>query len=132
MSVGLALKIWLLAGLLFLAGPSWASGPSECEKVIYVDFRPHLIYRGKPVHLPKRELRLAQFLMNHPTRVFSYEELYAVVFSKESVTAHGKDYEESQILPLVVSISKNLGEDRIFFWGWRDKTSKYNYGVYWE
>jgi two-component system phosphate regulon response regulator PhoB len=72
-----------MRALLRRAGGSVSKGRREFHDVV-MDLATHRVYRnGRGVHLGPTEFRLLDFLLQHPRRVFSREELLDAVWGTD-------------------------------------------------
>ena len=72
-----------MRALLRRAGPPSSRGQLEFHDIV-MDQSAHRVQRnGRPLHLGPTEYRLLEFLMQHPRRVFSREELLNAVWGRD-------------------------------------------------
>jgi two-component system phosphate regulon response regulator PhoB len=72
-----------MRALLRRAGPSTSRGQLEFHDIV-MDQSAHRVQRnGRALHLGPTEYRLLEFLMQHPRRVFSREELLNAVWGRD-------------------------------------------------
>ncbi len=72
-----------MRALLRRAGPASVRGLLEFHDIV-MDQSAHRVQRnGRAVHLGPTEYRLLEFLMQHPRRVFSREELLNAVWGRD-------------------------------------------------
>jgi len=72
-----------IRALLRRTGASPAKGTLHFQDIT-MDLAAHRVQRqGRPVHLGPTEFRLLEFLMRHPGRVFSREELLVAVWGRD-------------------------------------------------
>ncbi len=72
-----------MRALLRRSGPAPVRGQHAFHDIA-MDLTSHRVHRnGRPIHLGPTEFRLLEFLMQHPRRVFSREELLNAVWGRD-------------------------------------------------
>jgi len=69
--------------LLRRAGPAAAPGQMSFADIVIDQAARRVSRNGRPVHLGPTEYRMLEFLMTHPRRVFTREELLNAVWGKD-------------------------------------------------